>query len=216
MKRSRSGRGAGGAAQRRASARWRARVVRWSRGPAKMFSAAGIQQLIRWTERSTVFSMMSAMTDLRTSHSPFELFDKDRGYDVTRAVSPCPIRINADARVQELYETWLSGGAGVVRIPGCTSGTWRTLRRARCPLDFKLPEVRRRSRKTRLALDAQGPSGCSSDDCRNAKHRAADPGKEMGRLASAGRTAETWLCYPSGARIAGPSESFRPLCSGTH
>lgn len=48
--------------------------------------------------------------------TPFEQFATDRKYDITPAVSPCSIRIYADARTQEAYEIWRDGAASLARI----------------------------------------------------------------------------------------------------
>jgi hypothetical protein len=47
--------------------------------------------------------------------SPFELWAKERGYDITPAVLP-DSRVYADSRTQELYEAWRDGASTVARM----------------------------------------------------------------------------------------------------
>jgi hypothetical protein len=44
---------------------------------------------------------------------PFEQFASGKGYDLSRAISPGPIRTYADSCTQEAYEAWTDGARHV-------------------------------------------------------------------------------------------------------
>jgi hypothetical protein len=48
--------------------------------------------------------------------SPFEVWAKGEGYDLTPAVSPCALRQYADIRTQEVFKAWNASARNVAQM----------------------------------------------------------------------------------------------------